>query len=77
MTIVKVIHICNRCGKEIPTYKKKDCLGIEHEYLKQGRINLLPSLEQHDIHLCENCAKLTDLELELFKRDCLLNSKMT
>ena len=51
------IYVCDRCGKEIPVVKRKDCFGIERKYLQSGNlksINSNPSM--FGIDFCKDCA---------------------
>lgn len=67
MRINKII--CDCCKQAIPTIKKKDLFGIEHEYYRLGRLNygvepflnVDPAILGAD--LCERCAGLISIEI--------------
>lgn len=60
MRIQKII--CDYCGEEIPTVKKKDLFGTEREFYRLGKLsfgNPFNDINPHTIlgiDLCERCA---------------------
>lgn len=66
MKIEKII--CDCCGEEIPTVKKKDIFGIEREYYRFGKLNYGEPFTDINCHnlgldLCERCVGKISLEM--------------
>ena len=76
MEVTKII--CDCCGEEIPTVKKKDIFGIEREYYRFGKLNYGEPFTDINcrnlgLDLCERCAG--KISLEMYKRRMeLINS---
>ena len=68
-------YVCDCCGREIPTIKRKDILGIERVYLQSGELKSLgvtgSGLSRFNIDFCEDCAHKIDMEIMQWKLDIL------
>lgn len=74
MKVEKII--CDCCGEEIPTVKKKDIFGIEREYYRFGKLNYGEPFTDINCHnlgldLCERCAGNISLEMYKTKMEML------
>jgi ribosomal protein S26 len=72
--------LCDFCGKPLPTEKKKDIFGIEHEVITRGKLkhvydNMEIDLAYHNIDCCEACAVQMDINSMEFKLKILQEGK--
>lgn len=63
------------CEEEIPTYEKEILPGIKRKYYKIGKSKYMPHLANTlNVHLCEKCVAMLDVDILEWKMSVLMEN---